>query len=571
VRTGLGAIGAVLLAGALAASTSAAATPPTVTETFASTGVEQLFMVPAGVTSVRVSAIGAPGEAGETESPFSAAAPGGSAADVAGDLPVTPGEVLYVEVADKDFNGGGSGGFEGGGNGGGASDVRIIPAASSGSLESRLLVAGGGGGGGATFEEASGGTGGNAGSAGANGTDNEDYGPEGQQNSAGGGAGTLTGGGAGGARCDEGGPWSGENGALGVGGVGGEGFDSPVSGGGGGGGGYWGAGGGEGSCIDDEGPVGAGGGGGGGSSYVEEDATYASFGLASTSTVPSVTISYATPATATPSISSVSFPGTQPLDTVSAPQTIKLKNEGGNPLALSAETFADSEPTVSTDDPEAFLIGSSSCMGAIAFEGSCEVTARFDPRSTGTSTATLQIAGNMGVGPTVVELSGTGGTLPEGPQGETGDQGTTGAQGPTGAQGIQGVQGASGTQGTKGETGAAGQNGASGAQGAAGPQGPAGPKGERGPRGLTATYVCHPRRRNGSYKEACFVSLSTPAGAASTARLRRDGVTYASATFVHRPGSDTLVLKAARNVPAGHYTLVLSSKHGTSRETVTID
>ncbi len=204
------------------------------------------------------------------------------------------------------------------------------------------------------------------------------------------------------------------DGELGLGGGGGLAGASPASGGGGGGGGYWGGGGGEGTC-EFAGPFGDGGaGGGGGSSYVEEDATSASFGLASPSTAPSVTISYATPATATSSDSSVSFPGTQPLDTVSAPQTIKLTNEGGNPLALSAETFAGSNPLLSSDHAEDFLIGSSSCLGAIGFEESCELTVRFDPQGTGTSTATLQIAGNMGAGPTVIDLSGTGGTLPAG-------------------------------------------------------------------------------------------------------------------------------------------------------------
>ena len=67
-RTGLGAIGAVLAASALAASTSVAATPPTVTETFTSTGAEQSFTVPSGVSSVRVNAIGAAGEPGSSAS-----------------------------------------------------------------------------------------------------------------------------------------------------------------------------------------------------------------------------------------------------------------------------------------------------------------------------------------------------------------------------------------------------------------------------------------------------------------------------------------------------------------------
>ncbi len=104
-----------------------------------------------------------------------------------------------------------------------------------------------------------------------------------------------------------------------------------------------------------------------------------------------------------------------------------------------------------------------------------------------------------------------------------------------------------------------------------GPRGPAGPKGEQGPRGLTATYVCHPRRRNGKYKEACFVSLLVPPGAAATAKLERDGVTYASASGRPRDRCSALLLKAERKVPAGRYTLVLSGKHGTSLETVTIE
>ena len=68
-----------------------------------------------------------------------------------GQLPVTAGEVLYVEVAGNGFNGGGLGGEFEAGRGGEASDVRTVPMASAGTLGSRLLVAGGGGGGGADF------------------------------------------------------------------------------------------------------------------------------------------------------------------------------------------------------------------------------------------------------------------------------------------------------------------------------------------------------------------------------------------------------------------------------------
>ncbi|HXQ00478.1 MAG TPA: glycine-rich protein [Solirubrobacteraceae bacterium] len=540
------------------------------TETFPSTGSEQSFTVPAGVSSVRVDAIGAAGE--QAFGPFGNDGTGGAGADVVGQLPVSAGEMLYVEVAAGGFNGGGNGGegFEGGfgGSGGSASDVRTVPMAEPESLESRLLVAGGGGGGGAAFQNGSGGDGGNAGNPGTAGT-----GGLSSADGVAGGAGTLTGGGAGGATSCSEPDVDGENGSLGLGGRGGgEAFSPWSSGAGGGGGGYTGGGGGEGSC-DPNPEDAAAGGGGGGSSFVYGGASFSSFGAASTSTAPSVSITYLTPATATSDTSAVTFSATQPLQTVSAPQTIKITNTGGNPLQISGVTFADSTSPLSTDAPEDFLIGSSTCFGSIAYEESCQLTVRFVPQNEGTQTGTLQILGNMGAGPTVVDLTGTGGTLPQGPQGNTG------ATGPQGAAGVQGPQGTPGAQGAKGEVGAAGQTGATGSQGpageagkpgATGPQGPAGPKGERGPRGLTATYVCHPRRRNGSYKEACFVSVRTPTGAASVARVQRDGVTYAIATIAHAPSAGALLLKAERKVPAGRYTLVLLTKHGTSSETITI-
>ncbi len=429
----LGTIGA-LLASAIAAASASAVPPPTVTQTFPSTGTEQSFMVPVGVSSVRVEGIGAPGGTGLSLGGHTGGS-GGAGAVVTGELPVTAGEVIYVETADNAFNGGALGGF-GGGNGGDASDVRTVPMASGGSLGSRLLVAAGGGGGGGVFFNGSGGSGGNAGSPGTNGT--AEFGGVG---GAGGGAGTLTGGGAGGAGCGLTGIWDGISGSFGLGGNGGEGFGAPQTGGGGGGGGYSGGGGGEGSCITN-GPGGAGGGGGGGgSSFVFGGATFSSFGAASASTAPSVSITYPTPATATPDASAVTFPTTQPEQTVSTPQTITISNEGGNPLQISGTTFADSTSPVATDHPEDFLIGSSSCMGALVFEASCQLTVRFAPQGEGTRTATLQVASNAGAGPTVLALTGTGGTLPQsasGPQGLTGEPGKNGGTGSSGPPGPVG-------------------------------------------------------------------------------------------------------------------------------------
>src|SRR5690349_12013323 len=154
---------------ALAPAAYAAAPAPT---TFGYTGAEQSYTVPAGVTSVRVSATGAPGGAG-APGPTRPGVVGGLGAVATGDLTVTPGEVLYVEVGgpggDGNTNGGGLGGWNGGGlggssfggegsfggGGGGASDVRFCSINASDCLvvptseASRLLVAGGGGGAGA--------------------------------------------------------------------------------------------------------------------------------------------------------------------------------------------------------------------------------------------------------------------------------------------------------------------------------------------------------------------------------------------------------------------------------------
>src|SRR6185312_14628828 len=142
----------------------------------------------------------------------------------------------------------------------------------------------------------------------------------------------------------------------------------------------------------------------------------------------------------------IAFPGTQPLSTVSAPQTITLTNSGGNPLEIWSETFGDSNPALASDHPEDFLIDSSSCLGEVAFEGSCQLKVRFAPQGTGARTATLQIGGDMGAGPTSIALTGTGGELPQGPQGDPGAAGATGAKGETGATGTRGATGEIGSQ-----------------------------------------------------------------------------------------------------------------------------
>jgi hypothetical protein len=236
----------------------ASAYAATATVTFAYTGSEQTFTVPAGVTSIHVVATG--GAGGVATDGGTA---GGRAAVVSGDLSVSPGP-LYIEVGGPGgttggFNGGGSGYPALSGGGGGASDVRTVSDSATGSLASRLLVAAGGGGGGIAEEQfvpnCPGGAGGDEGQPGSDG-ENCGAGTAGY-----GGAGTSDGGGDGGAGVCTAVSLDATSGTLGEGGT--DYIDIPLYGyvgnGGGGGGGLYGGGGGGGTCSD----AGAGGGGGG--------------------------------------------------------------------------------------------------------------------------------------------------------------------------------------------------------------------------------------------------------------------------------------------------------------------
>jgi hypothetical protein len=144
----------LLLAAAWMAALTASAFAETTTEKFTYTGKQQEFVVPTGVTSVHVEAVGAQGGPAAGEQ----GGAGGRGAVVSGAVNVKPG-TLYVDVGGPGkqeaggFNGGANGGnaFEGiGGGGGGASDVRTVSGTGEASLKSRLLVAAGGGGGGGT-------------------------------------------------------------------------------------------------------------------------------------------------------------------------------------------------------------------------------------------------------------------------------------------------------------------------------------------------------------------------------------------------------------------------------------
>ena len=325
-RTGAG------LAPGVAVLVLAAAPAQAATETaaFASTGAEQTFVVPAGVTNVAVTLVGGTGGTGYNLNGL--LSPGGAGATATAELAVTPGETLFVEVGGDGalgivgegdlvgseyglggFNGGGNsgemvdGGQNSGGGGGGASDVQTCsissvtagqPAVCSNqnALASRLVVAaGGGGGGGESDDEAQGGPGGPAGSAG----DEGENGVE-DQGAGGGGPGGLSSGGSAGA-AGEPALNPGVAGLLGIGGTG----SAAGGGGGGGGGGIYGGGGGGGGGGKVGTPAneyfGAGGGGGGGSSGVPAGVTGVS-GFSTEQTVadagPSVSFAWTLPAPA---------------------------------------------------------------------------------------------------------------------------------------------------------------------------------------------------------------------------------------------------------------------------------
>jgi hypothetical protein len=287
---GLGVVlaGLSLLApGALAASpcgsrgvysTSGSASATTATCSYSSTGSEDTFSVPNGVSSLDVNAVGASGGSGFTLH----GGPGMGAQVSDSALPVTAGATLYVDVAAGRFPDGGSPSPYGSGGGGGSSDLLTMPRAAAvltgnPSTDDRLLVAGGGGGAG------SGGYGGSAGDAnvigaGAGGCGSFRYGGSGSP----GGVGPVDGSSGGGAGCQGGGSGTASTGGAG---------QSFMPGGGGGGGWFGGGGGGDAS------------GGGGGSSYGGAGPS-ADISISTASSSPKLMISWLVPASLSLSVPS---------------------------------------------------------------------------------------------------------------------------------------------------------------------------------------------------------------------------------------------------------------------------
>ena len=418
-------------------------------QTFAAVGAEQCYTVSAGVSELQITVVGAKGGSGSR--------PGGLGAVVTGEISVSAGETLYVEVGSNGSSGGGAS-FGGGGgageagasyggspvtetpagSGGGASDVRTVSCGSPcnllspASLASRLLVAAGGGGGGAggenPIEAIPGGAGGSGGSdllgdgsgGGAGGE------PEDGVSGGGGGGGATesSGGNAGSAGSGNAGGDAGVAGELGTAG------DNSTSQSGGGGGGYYGGGSGGGGGIGYYTFVAGGGGGGAGSSFAApfvDDPNVA----ADTTGVPEVSITPLAASLSFSPTSGLSFPVTQPEQTLSPPLSLTVTNSGTGPLAITSLTFTGA-------NPQDFIVSSDGCLGEIAAGATCTLTVSFAPQAQGSRGATLLIASDDPATPSAVSVSGMGGPLPQGPAGATGPTGATGTTGATGPMGPTG-------------------------------------------------------------------------------------------------------------------------------------
>jgi hypothetical protein len=344
-------------------------------------------VVPEGVHTIHVIAQGARGGAG-TPIPLRA-----TGTPLYADVPVTPGETLYVEVGGPgsdlccaaSFNGGGAGGADtvganDGGGGGGASDIRRLPRNAHGSEGSRILVAGG-----------AGGTGGGGSAPGPRGGGWLQEDAESCPQCGGAGAGGWPAGGSGGAALGVDAS-AGANGGLGSGGDGG---DGTVGGGGGGGGGYYGGGGGGGG--DTVNPGGGGGGGGIGSSYAVND--YGVYGRFSyVPGYPVVEITY-TPGTPTAQVtpSTVAF-GRQPLAHTSE-RALTIKNTGSATLRLVGAKVLSSR---SAD----FKFGAG-CT-TVAVGATCRLPVQFTPHRISRQRVHTQIETNAGTRFASVTLTGTG-------------------------------------------------------------------------------------------------------------------------------------------------------------------
>jgi hypothetical protein len=147
---------------------------------------------------------------------------------------------------------------------------------------------------------------------------------------------------------------------------------------------------------------------------------------------------------------------------------------------------------------------------------------------------------------------------PTGPRGANGEAGPAGAsvldlwraQGHAGTVGdlLASLAGAAGPAGPPGGAGPQGTPGVPGPRGSVGLRGPKGERGEQGERGLTASYVCRPRKGDSRYPVACFVQVSGAGERSASVRVTRGSELVASGSRRLRHGQ-TRVALTARTAP----------------------
>jgi hypothetical protein len=234
-------------------------------------------------------------------------------------------------------------------------------------------------------------------------------------------------------------------------------------------------------------------------------------------------------------LTSLTF-GSNPQQTLSTPQAIIITNFGQADLNVTGLWFTGT-------DPDDYVIESDSCDGPVpAGGGSCSIRVAFAPQAQGESSATLMInSTDYANSPLRISLSGTGGSLPQGPIGPAGPGGT-------------------------GTAGPAGSAGPAGATGQAGPAGPAGTielvtckavtvKVKKGNKTVKKTeQKCTTKTVSGTVK---FTTASV------RATLARGRVEYATGTRIGLGhGRTRLLLTPRRTLRAGSYTLTVRTWHG---------
>jgi HYDIN/CFA65/VesB-like, Ig-like domain/Low-density lipoprotein receptor repeat class B len=240
-----------------------------------------------------------------------------------------------------------------------------------------------------------------------------------------------------------------------------------------------------------------------------------------------------------------------PQGTLSQPLALTVTNAGQRPLSLTGLSFAG-------QDAEDFVVSSSTCLGSVSPGESCELTLSFAPQGQGARSAALLIASNdYPNSPLQIPLSGTGGSLPQGPVGPAGPAGPAGQAGSTGAPGSRGTAGPAGKPGVPGKI-----------------------------ELVTCRTVTRRVRRHGRFvkvkRQKCTGRLvSGPVRftvAANSARvtISRGRIVLASGVYVSLGGGRSqLLLSLTRPVHAGRYPLTVRFRRGrswvTRRSTITID